>query len=131
MTESASVGLVRRFLALAPEAYEHRDELTGMLDADVVVIGSVGGLDARRSIHGAPAAVDYLIEITEPWEHFAVDLEQVLEEDDRYVALIRESGRSIHGGPEMRNETAVSFRFRDGKIVEIAGFLHRDDAVSD
>jgi ketosteroid isomerase-like protein len=129
LTESATVSLVRRFFALALIVDDRRDELERMLDANVVLIGSVGGLDARRVVPGAPAVVDYLIEIGEPWEYFEVDVEQVLEEDDRVVALLRERGRSVHGGPEMQNETAMTFRFRDGKILEIAGYLDRDEAL--
>jgi ketosteroid isomerase-like protein len=103
--------------------------LPDYLDPEVVWYGTRGGLDESRVMHGREAAIEYLREVQEPWERFNLEIERTMELGDTVVVFLHESGRTRHGGPELHNHTAMVFRTRDGKIVEITGYLDRDEAL--
>jgi ketosteroid isomerase-like protein len=45
------------------------------------------------------------------------------------VAFWRETGRSRHSDLEVESQTATVFRVRDGLIIEMTGYLDRDEAL--
>jgi ketosteroid isomerase-like protein len=102
-----------------------------MFADDVVMHGTIGGLDEQRVMRGRAEVLDYFEEIIDPWEGFAVDFEQVVEgPDDTYVVLMREVGRSPRADVEMVSETAMVLRIRDGVVHEMRGYLDRDAALA-
>jgi ketosteroid isomerase-like protein len=103
--------------------------LSATLDPDVVWFGTRGGLDQAQVLRGPEAVIAYMREIREPWEQFDVKVERVIEVGDAVVVLMHETAQSRHGGPEMQNDTAVIIKVRQQKIVEMTGYLDRDEAL--
>jgi ketosteroid isomerase-like protein len=122
-----TVPFVQRFLELV--VAQDTTALADLLDPDVVWFGTRGGLDESQVMRGPAAVLDYMVEIQEPWEEFGVEIEQIIEADDGIVVFMRETGRSRHGGPEVQNYTAMIFKVRRERVVEIAGYLDRDEAL--
>jgi ketosteroid isomerase-like protein len=100
-----------------------------MLDPEVVWYGTRGGLDESQVLRGPEAVVAYMREIQDPWAEFDVEVERVLEAGDKVVVFMLETGRARHGGPELRNETAMNFKLKGERVVEIIGYLNRDEAM--
>jgi ketosteroid isomerase-like protein len=119
---------VERFMAVAA-ASEDRAALRPLLDPEVVWFGTRGGLDESRVMRGPDAVIAYMREISEPWSNLRFEIEETVEAGDAVVLLLREVGRSRHGGPEVQNATAMIFRVRDGRILEMTGYLDRDEAL--
>jgi ketosteroid isomerase-like protein len=112
-------------------ASRSRVALGRMFADDVVMHGTIGGLDEQRVMRGREEVLDYFEEIIDPWEGFAVDFEKVVEgPDDTYVVLMREVGRSPRADVEMVSETAMVLRIRDGVVHEMRGYLDRDAALA-
>jgi len=124
---SASVAIVRDFCeAVAAEKF---DRLVDKLDPEVVWLGTRGGLDENRVARGPQAVLDYLTEIHEPWERLHFQPERFIDAGDAVVVFWRERARARHSDLELQDETAMTFRLRDGKVVEMTGYLDRDEAL--
>jgi ketosteroid isomerase-like protein len=106
------------------------EALGATLAPDVVMLGTRGGLDEERVIRGRQAVLDYFDEIAEPWETIEVEIEQIVQGDDAFVVFMREIGRSAHTGVEVSRATAVAARVADGAIVELRGYLDREEALA-
>jgi ketosteroid isomerase-like protein len=124
---SEALALVRAFLELS--AAGDFDGMWDSLDPDVVWFGTRGGLDQEQVLRGPDAVLEYLREVQEPWERFDIEVEQVIEVGDAFVVFMHESGKSRHGGPEVQDDTAVIFKVRQQKIVEMTGYLDREEAL--
>lgn len=122
-----TVPVVHRFLDLV--VAQDTAAMPGMLDPEVVWFGTHGGLDEGQVLRGPAAVLEYMLEIQEPWEEFNVEIEQVIEAGDAVVVFMRETGRARHGGPEVQNDTAMIFKVRQERVVEITGYLDRDEAL--
>ena len=122
-----TVPLVQRFLDLV--VAQDTSALADMLDPEVVWFGTHGGLDEGQVLRGPAAVLEYMLEIQEPWEVFGVEIERIIEAGDAVVVFMRETGRARHGGPEVQNDTAMIFKVRRERVVEITGYLDRDEAL--
>ena len=122
-----TVPFVQRFLDVL--LAQDTTALADMLDPEVVWFGTRGGLDESQVLRGPAAVLAYMVEIQEPWEEFDVEIERIIESGDAVVVFMRESGRARHGGPEVQNDTAMIFKVRDERVVEITGYLDRDEAL--
>ena len=122
-----TVAFVQRFL----DVFLAQDTtgLADMLDPEVVWFGTRGGLDESQVLRGPAAVLEYIREIQEPWEEFNVEIERVIEAGDAAVVFMRETGRGRHGGPEVQNDTAMIFKWRQERVVEVTGYLDRDEAL--
>jgi ketosteroid isomerase-like protein len=65
----------------------------------------------------------------EPWETYTIHYDDVVDQGDRVIALVRLRGVTKRGGVEMEQEAAGIFHFRDGQVVEIEFNLDREDAL--
>ena len=122
-----AVAVVEAFCELAIP--DDAAAMSDLLDPDVILRGTRGGLDERRVGRGRQAVFDYLAEIQDLWEHFDAEVERLIDADDSVVVFWRETARARHGGLEVENETAAIFKVESGKIVEITGYLDRDEAL--
>jgi ketosteroid isomerase-like protein len=122
-----ALAVVRTFCDAA--AADDRTRILEMLDRDVVWFGTRGGLDQDRVLRGPDAFVEYLAEITELWDSFEAEAEQFIETGDAVVVFFRETGRARHADLEVQNDTAAVFKVRQGKIVEVRGYLDREEAL--
>jgi ketosteroid isomerase-like protein len=124
---SEALAVVRTFFDLT--AADDNAEMREYLDPDVVWFGTRGGLDAQRVIRGPDAFLEYLREVEEPWERFEVEIERLIEVGDAVVAFMRETAQASHGNLDVQNETAAILKVRKRKIVEVRGYLDRDEAL--
>jgi ketosteroid isomerase-like protein len=127
MTSSEALAVVQAFLELVATGDDAR--LSDSLDPDVVWYGTRGGLDESRVIRGPDAVLDYIREVREPWQRFDVEVEQLIEAGDAVVVFMHETAQARHGGPELQDDTAVIIKVRRRRIVEMAGYLDRDEAL--
>jgi ketosteroid isomerase-like protein len=119
-------------LRVAREFYDAGIDDDGMadsLDPEVVWYGTRGGLDEARVMRGPEAVRAYLREIQEAWEQFDIEVEQMLEIGDAVVVFMQEKARTRQGGIELQDHTAMVLKVRGGKIVEMTGYLDRDEAL--
>ena len=123
---SEALAVVRDFF---DASIEDDAGLSATLDPDVVWFGTRGGLDQAQILRGPEAVIAYMREIREPWEQFDVKVERVIEVGDAVVVLMHETAQSRHGGPEMQSDTAVIIKVRQQKIVEMTGYIDRDEAL--
>jgi ketosteroid isomerase-like protein len=105
------------------------ERLSRLTDPDVVQYGTRGGIDQRRVFHGRAAVIGYWNEMAEAWESLRFDPERLIEACDLVVAFWRERARSRHSDLELESNTATVFRLRDGKVVEVRGYLDREEAL--
>jgi ketosteroid isomerase-like protein len=103
----------------------------GFLDPEVVQYGTRGGMDQDRVFRGREAVLGYWNEVAEAWESLTYESERLIEAGDVVVAFWHERGRSRRGDLEVELDTATVFRFEGGKIIELRGYLDRDEALRD
>ena len=103
--------------------------LTELTDPDVVQYGTRGGIDQERVFRGREAVMRYWNEMAEAWESLRFAPERLIESGDVVVAFWRERARSRHSDLELQSSTATIFRLRDGKVVEVRGYLDRGEAL--
>lgn len=106
-----------------------KERMSDRLDPDVVWFGTRGGLDQERVIRGREAFFEYYEEITELWDRFDAELESVDDVGDSVVVFWHEVGHSERADIEVERDTAAIFTVRGGLIVEVRGYLDRDDAL--
>jgi ketosteroid isomerase-like protein len=124
---SEALAVVRTFFELT--AADDEAGILEHLDPDVVWFGTRGGLDGHRVVRGPDAFLDYLREVEEPWERFEVEIERLIEVGDTVVAFMRETAQASRGNLDVQNETAAILKVRERKIVEVRGYLDRDEAL--
>ena len=103
--------------------------LTELTDPDVVQYGTRGGIDQERVFRGREAVMRYWNEMAEARESLRFAPERLIESGDVVVAFWRERARSRHSDLELQSSTATIFRLRDGKVVEVRGYLDRGEAL--
>ena len=70
----------------------------------------------------------WLADLSDAWEHIAVELERTFETDDgRTVALITLHGKGRASGIELHERAAHRLRWRDGKLLSLT-YIEREDA---
>lgn len=70
-------------------------------------------------------------EIADTWGQLDVEIEQLVEIDGTVVAFLREIGQSRSAGLEVRRATAINFEVAHDRVVQITGYLDREEALRD
>ena len=122
---SANIEAVRRGTAAWDRG--DLDEMLGYYDEAVEVV------DPERAgagpFRGHEAFKQWFAEWLESWDHYSVDVEALVEVEDRVVLFQHHRGRAQGSGIELNQRGALLVRFRDGKIVLHRPFTHRADAL--
>jgi ketosteroid isomerase-like protein len=100
-----------------------------VLHREVVQYGTRGGIDQDRVVRGREAVLEYWQEVAEAWESQTFELERLIEAGDVVVAFWHETARGRHSDLEVETDTASILKLRDGKIIELRGYLDRDEAL--
>ena len=120
----------------AAQAFADRERLAEPLERlravawpnfEVVMVapGGWGKDNVRSGVEGYEAAwQDWL----EPFESFRLEFEDVVEEGDHVVVLVRQFGVPKGGGKEVQSAGAGVFEFREGRIARMEFHLDRDAA---
>ena len=120
-----NVAVVQAFV----EAGLRRDwkRLGELLDPDVEMLGTIGGLEEGRVAHGLLEMLrEFENEDLEAWEERRLEPEEFLHVRDLVVVRLHEYRRGRGSGVEVENDTAVVFTLRDGRIVRLQGYMDQD-----
>ena len=71
----------------------------------------------------------YWDEIGETWEWQTFEPEQLIEADGVVVALWQETVRIRDSQSDIRSSTASLIKVRDGKVIEMRGYMDPDEAL--
>jgi ketosteroid isomerase-like protein len=100
-----------------------------MFDPDIELI-NFDSFPVTRPYHGWDGIVDWLVDMSEPFEEFRFELVDVLAHDDeRVVTTCRASGESTAGGPPFELVWGIVWAFRDGKAVRVEGLRTAAEAL--
>ncbi len=121
---------VVRELAAGLNAFD-LERLARVMDDEVVQYGTRGGIDQDRVIRGREAVLAYWEEVGEAWESQTFEPERVIEGDGVIVALWRETARIRDSDLEVESNTASVIKVRDGKVVELRGYMNPVEALRD
>jgi ketosteroid isomerase-like protein len=119
---------VVRELAAALNAND-QERLVRVMDPEIVQYGTRGGIDQDRTVRGREAVLDYWSEIEAAWESQTFEADRLIEAGDVVVAFWRERARIRDSDLEVESSTASVIKVRDGKIVELTGYMDRDEAL--
>jgi ketosteroid isomerase-like protein len=78
------------------------------------------GHDGIRQFHA---------EVLEVWEHYVWEPEQVFEQGELVVALVRTRGRGRGSGLEVDRQTAMIWTVRGNKVVSLRFYRDRERAL--
>jgi len=108
-----------------------QDRQYRLLDPEVVQYGTRGGIDQGRVLRGRAAVLGYWQEVAEQWESQTFEPERVIDAGDVVVVLWRETARGRQSDIELESTTASVVKVRDGKILELRGYMDPDEALRD
>jgi ketosteroid isomerase-like protein len=81
--------------------------------------------------HGWDGILQWLVDMSEPFDDFRFELVEVLaHDDDNVVATLRISGRSQTGGPDFELVWGAIMTYRDGKLARAEGFREPNEALA-
>ena len=103
---------------------------SGGLVADDAMVSFVAR-SAETTSSGPDAFREGWADWLEPWKSYRIFYDDVVDQGDRIVALVRLRGVTKHDGVEVEHEAAGVFRFEGDKVVEMEFSLDREGALSD
>ncbi len=120
---------------IAREAYEaflqgDAEKTAQLVDPEVEMHGTVGGLEEGRMAHGQSEIEEtFEKEDLEAWEERRLEAEEFIDAGDNVVVLLHEYRRGKGSGVELELKTAVVLAVSGGRVVRIQGYMDRDAAL--
>jgi ketosteroid isomerase-like protein len=135
VTAASNEELVRRMFDTGPQfesALRSGADLSGhpwlSLFHPECVVEEMPDLPDARTFHGREGLLQFLRRgFEEVWEEWRFVPNEIIEGPDGVLAAVHNSGRS-KTGVEVEMEIFQVFRFRDGMIIRVAGYLDRGEA---
>jgi ketosteroid isomerase-like protein len=127
---AATVEIVRGLFEAFADGRTDFDLLVAALDPDVELHGAVGGLGEGAVIRGREAVVRELMPDTAVWAETRFELQDVLDDGDRVVALAREHRRGRGSGVEVENDIALIYTFEGAAVIRIEPYLSQAAALA-
>jgi ketosteroid isomerase-like protein len=107
-----------------------RERAAGLIDPNVEMRGTVGGLWEGRVVCGLPEILDSLMaEDLEAWEERRLDPQRFLHINDLVIVLMHEYRRGKGSGIEVEIDTAVVFTVRHGRVMRVQGYMDQAAAL--
>jgi ketosteroid isomerase-like protein len=124
----ASVDLVRSMC----DAYVAGDVAGALepLHPEVVWHGTIGGLEEGRTYRGHAEVIAAFADSLADWERHSLETERFIDAGESVVVFWHETGRGRTSGVGVETRTAVVYTVRDGKVVEVQGYMDRADALT-
>ncbi|MEX2193685.1 MAG: nuclear transport factor 2 family protein [Thermoleophilaceae bacterium] len=95
-----------------------------------VTFHAAEGVDLGRDYRGFDGLIAGWREWLSTFASYHFELEDVFQQDDRVIALVRQTGRTIHGGVDVPSSpSAAVFTLREGRVAEAAFYLDRAQAA--
>jgi ketosteroid isomerase-like protein len=109
------------------------DQVPDGLVADDLEVEFVGPERLGTSIkyRGTDGLADGWSDWLEPWASYWIESERFLDAGERVVVFARVTARTRHSDVEMEHAPAAVWTFRDGRVVRVAFYLERDQALAD
>lgn len=130
---SALLAEVRSELELGPGTIlggrEMIDSIEGVLrerahpDYETVMVPKEGPTLNYSGVEGFREAIDDWLS---PWAEFRFEIEELIPVDDMIVMLVRQVGKTKHGGVEIATESGTIWWIVDGSIRRASFYLDRD-----
>jgi ketosteroid isomerase-like protein len=99
------------------------------LDPELEII-NFESFPVTRPYHGMEGLIQWLADISEPFDGFKFELVEVLAHDDEHVVTaVRASGTSRTGGPPFELEWGAIYSFKGGRLVRAEGFRTPEEAL--
>ena len=109
---------------------QDRERAAELIDSNVEMHGTVGGLWEGRVARGLPEILDsFMADDLEAWEERRLDPQGFLHINDLVVVLMHEYRRGKGSGIEMESDTAVVFTVRQGRVIRVQGYLDQATAL--
>jgi uncharacterized protein len=115
------VEVVRRLFSAFDE--QEWEVVLDLLDRDVEWTPTEG------TYRGHEGVVTAMAEWLEPWEEHTVEAEEILEAQDRVLAVIHLTGRGAGSGMEINQRFFQLYEVRQGRIVRMVEYVQRADAL--
>ena len=93
-------------------------------DYETVMVPKEGPTLNYEGVEGFREAIDDWLS---PWAEFRFEIEDLASVDDMIVMLVRQVGRTKHGGVEIATESGTIWWIVDGSIRRASFYLDRDD----
>ena len=104
--------------------------ITDLIDPNVELHGSVGGLEEGKILRGyGEISQAFDIEDREVWDEHRIEPREFIDAGDRVVVLHREYQRGKGSGVEIVIDTASILDLRDGRIVRMQGYIKPAEAL--
>jgi len=103
--------------------------MTDLLDPNVELHGTVGGLEQGKILRGiSQISQAFETEDDEVWDEHRIEPQEFIDAGDRVVVLQREFQRS-KSGVETVIDTAGIVDLRDGRVVRMQGYMNPAEAL--
>jgi ketosteroid isomerase-like protein len=117
-----NVNVVKAFIDAGTR--EDWTRVAELVDPDVELHGTVGGVEEGRVYHGLAEVIREYDEVDgEAWEERRIEPEEFLGVDDNVVVMFHEFRRGKGSGVELELDTAAIYTMRDGRVARIQGFM--------
>ena len=117
-------GSASRPTATGASTGQDRERAAELIDSNVEMHGTVGGLWEGLVARGLPEILDsFMAEDLEAWEERRLEPQKFLHIDDLVVVLMHEYRRGRGSGIEVEADTAVVFTVREGRVIRIQPYM--------
>ncbi len=126
-----NVEIVRRLHEFLERRDWHGIGMTGLLDPNVELHGTVGGIGEGQLVARGLGEISKVIqaEDDEIWDEHRWEAQEFIDAGDRVVVLQREYQRGKGSGVELVIDTATILNLRDGRVVRMQGYINRAQAL--
>jgi ketosteroid isomerase-like protein len=115
------------------DAFNRRnfDDLSSLLDPEVVFIEAEGRADRTRERRGRERLLDYLSSWWDAWESVDWEVYEAHEEGGRVLTLCTVRGRPRGTDTEVERRMGHISRFREGRMLESRSYVDVERAAED
>jgi ketosteroid isomerase-like protein len=110
-----------RFTQTGQPIWERIDDDTEVFDHDIP--------DAQNPYRGVEGVTKWLTEFGEAWSSYAMELERLIDVDNRVVSLFRIHAVGAGSGASVERGDAMLWTFRDGKLARLDYFNDQTEAL--
>jgi hypothetical protein len=136
MSDSSEIpaGLPDTVTGFDPEQPLAADEMLALFEGALAETAEPGfevamvGSGQSREYRGMAGMREAMADWISPYSDYNVFVEGSREAPAGYCFLVRQVGRTLHGGVEIENLGAMVIKVRDGRVWRIEFHLDRDDA---
>jgi hypothetical protein len=136
MSDSSEIpaGLPDTVTGFDPEQPLAADEMLALFEGALTERAEPGfevamvGSGQSREYRGMEGMREAMTDWISPYSDYSVFVEGIREAPAGYCFLVRQVGRTLHGGVEIENLGAMVIKVREGRVWRIEFHLDREDA---